>query len=160
MSTELADRLAELWYDECQERALPTDPYHPLRQGLRDFLPGDAPAGIAYRDEHPFVVALGHGALLLFAPPEPRQTLDVLALPLGSVNALAIASANTSTNRANYRVCTWTSGSSDCSSQSFCTRSPVGAGFDADNGGEAVMLALAEQIGWLTPLNHVRTDSK
>jgi hypothetical protein len=160
MSTELADRLAECWHEECQARTLSTDSYHPLRQGLRCFLPSDALAGIAYRDEYPFVVALGHGALLLFAPPEPNQTLDVLALPLGSVKALAVASANTNTTRANYRVCTWTLRSSDGSSQNFCTRSPVGAGFDADNGGEAVMLALAEQIGWLTPLNKVRTDSK
>jgi hypothetical protein len=84
----------------------------------------------------------------------------VLTLPVRSIGALAVASANTNGIHANYRVCTWTLRGSDGTSQNLCTRSPVGTGFDSDNGGETVMLTLAEQIGWLAPLHRVRAGSK
>lgn len=146
------DRLAERWYEECQKQGLPTDSYHPLQAGLRAFLPVDATAGIAYRDEHPFVLALTPAALLFFAPPAVDQLLDAFALPITSIRALAVNSGHASTVRANYRLCTWTLREADGPSRVHQTRRVIGNGFDSDNGGEAVMLGLSQRLGWTTPL--------
>jgi hypothetical protein len=147
-----ADRLAERWYEECQEQGLPTDSYHPLKAGLRAFLPADAPAGIAYRDEHPFVLALAPETLLFFAPPAADQLLDAFALPIASICSLAVGSAHASTVRSNYRLCTWTLREADGTARVHQTRRVIGNGFDPDNGGEAVMLGLSQCLGWPTPL--------
>ncbi|HWM54303.1 MAG TPA: hypothetical protein VNO20_02790 [Solirubrobacterales bacterium] len=149
---DLADRLAERWYEESQEQGLPTDSYHPLKAGLRAFLPVDAPAGIAYRDEHPFVLALAPEALLFFAPPAVDQLLDAFALPIASIRVLAVSSGHVSTPRTNYRLCTWTLREADGSPCVHQTRRVIGNGFDSDNGGEAVMLGLSQRLGWPTPL--------
>ena len=148
-----ADRLTDGWYEECQERRLPVDSYHALKQGLRDFLPTDALAGIAYREDHPFVLALASGALLFFAPPPADQLLDALAVPVGSIRAQAVTCGRASTIHANYRVCTWSLVVAEGERQNLVTRRAVGAGDDSDNGGEGVMLALAERLGWPTPLH-------
>lgn len=147
-----ADRLAERWYEECQQRGLSTDSYYSLKRGLRDFLPAEATAGIAYRDE-PFVLALADEALLFFAPPPDDQQLDARALPIASFCDLAVTARLESTNHANYRTCTWVLRGADGGSQVHQTRRVIGNGFDSDNGGETVMLALAERLGWSIPLH-------
>ena len=146
------DRLAERWYDECQRQGMPTDSYHPLKAGLRAFLPADAPAGIAYRDERPFVLALAPGALLFFMPPAVDQLLDAFALPMASICSLTVGSTLSSTVRTNYRLCTWTLREADGTARVHQTRRVIGNGFDPDNGGEAVMLGLSLHLGWPTPL--------
>jgi hypothetical protein len=146
------DRLAERWYEECQAQGLPTDSYHALKAGLRAFLPGGAPAGIAYSDEHPFVLALAPEVLLFFAPPAVDQLLDAFALPIASIRALAVSSGHASTVRANYRLCTWTLREADGTPRVHRTRRVIGNGFDSDNGGEAVMLGLSQRLGWPIPL--------
>lgn len=148
-----ADRLAERWYEECQKQGLPTDSYSPLKAGLRAFLPVDAPAGIAYRDEHPFVLALAPEALLFFAPPAVDQLLDAIALPIASIRALGVNSGHASTVHANYRLCTRTLHEAHGTSRVHQTRRVIGNGFDSDNGGEAVMLGLAQRLSWTTTLH-------
>jgi hypothetical protein len=149
-----AARLSERWYEECQERGLPTDSYHPLKAGLRDFLPVEARAGIAYRDERPIVLGLTDEALLFFTPPPTSQHLDALALPTRSVRALAVSSGHAGNARTDYRVCTWTLRHSAGDPLIHETRAVLGNGsFDSDNGGEGVMLALAGHLGWPTPLH-------
>ncbi|HEX4670537.1 MAG TPA: hypothetical protein VH275_11265 [Solirubrobacterales bacterium] len=153
MTQDLAARLADRWYEECEQRQLATDPYHALRQGLQDFLPVDAKAGIAYRDDSPFVLALATGALLLFAPPTVGKLVDVVALPVSSLRSLSVSCEHTSGMHANYRVCTWGMTDDQGVARSHVTRSVVGNGFDSDNGGEGVMLALADRMGWSTPIS-------
>lgn len=145
------DVLSERWYDERQARQLSTDSYHPMRHSLEKFLPADAIAGIAFRDDEPFVLALAEGALLLFTPPESDRLLDARALPLGQITALAATCVIESTVRSNFRKCTWTLRAAG-DNEAIETRRSVGQSFDPDNGGEAVMLALAERLGWRTPL--------
>lgn len=149
---ELVGRLINRWHEECEERSLPTDSYRALRHGLSGFLPPDAPAGIAYRDEHPFVLALAPEALLFFIPPIDDQLLDALAIPLRGIRSLAVGCGLTATAPANYRACTWGLTVAEDERQDLVTRRAVGAGFGFDNGGEGVMLALAERLGWPTPL--------
>jgi len=150
---DLADRLAERWYDERQARHLPTDSYDPLRRGLRDFLPASAIAGIAYRDDQPFILALASEVLLFFAPPPADQQLDALALPIANVRDLAVIAGHESTIHANIRVCTWTLREADDGTRVHQTRRAIGNGFDSNNGGEAVMLAFAAHLGWRAPLH-------
>ncbi|HET6571034.1 MAG TPA: hypothetical protein VFG58_06060 [Solirubrobacterales bacterium] len=152
MVSDLINRLTNRWYEECEERSLPTDSYHALRKGLRGFLPTDAPAGIAYRDEHPFVLALAPEALLFFTPPADDQLLDALAIPIGGIHRIAIGCGRGSSIHANYRVCTWGLTVGEGERRDLITRRAVGAGFTSDNGGEGVMFALAERLGWPTPL--------
>jgi hypothetical protein len=154
MGAELADRLADHWHEECQEHGMPTDSYHALKRGLRNFLPTDALAGIAYRDDHPVVLAIAADALLFFAPPGTDEILDALAIPVASIRGLAAACGHTSTVHANYRACTWTLHVGNSERQVLESRSVVGNGFASDNGGERVMLALAKRLGWSTPLHH------
>jgi len=150
---DLASRLAERWYEECQERSLPTDSYHALKNGLRDFLPAEALAGIAYRDDQPFVLALAAGVLLFFEPPDADRRLDALALPLTALGSLAATCRLESGMQANYRMCTWTLTDTAGVRRSHFTRCVLGNGFDSDNGGEGVMLSLADRLGWPIPLH-------
>ena len=150
---ELAAQLSDRWYEACQERGLPTDSYHALRQGLRGFLPPDVLAGIGYRDDRPLVLALGADALLVFEPPEGDRLLNAVALFTSSIRELGVECELASTNHADYRVCTWTLHDVVGDARTYSTRRVIGNGFDSDNGGEGVMLALAEHLGWATPLH-------
>ena len=144
--------LAERWYEERQDLRLSTDAYHGLKQGLRDFLPPDALAGVAFRNGEPVVIALAERTLLSFVPPAEGALLDAMALPIERIAALAVTSTFTGNPEATYRSCRWTLSASGYEDAPLETRRPVGAGFGTDSGGEAVMLALAERLGWLVPL--------
>jgi len=144
--------LAERWYEERQDLRLSTDAYHGLKQGLRDFLPPDALAGVAFRDGEPVVIALAKDALLAFTPPAEGALLDAMALPIERIAALAVTSTFTGNAEATYRSSCWTLSVPLYEVAPLETRRPVGAGFGTDSGGEAVMLALAERLGWSVPL--------
>ncbi|HZK15947.1 MAG TPA: hypothetical protein VFC52_05110, partial [Solirubrobacterales bacterium] len=131
---------------------LPPDSYRTLKRGLRDFLPADACVGIAYRAEDNGRLGLAADALLFFTPPSDDQLLDALVAPLRAIRSLVVGCERASTMQANYRVCTWGLTIAEGKRQNLVTRRAVGAGFDSDNGGEGVMLALAERLGWPTPL--------
>lgn len=152
MGDDFINGITNRWHEECQERSLPTDSYQALRQGLSGFLPPDAHVGIAYRDEHPFVLALAPEALLFFTPPAADRLLDALALPLRGIRSLSVGCRLTATAPANYRACSWSLTVAESEQQVLVTRRAVRSGFDSDNGGEGVMLALAERLGWPTPL--------
>lgn len=144
--------LAERWYEERQDLRLSTHAYHGLKQGLRDFLPPDALAGIAFRDGEPVVIALAKHALLTFAPPGEGMLLNAMALPIERISVLAVTSAFTGNAEATYRSCRWTVSAPLYEVTPLETRRPVGAGFGTDSGGETVMLAFAERLGWPVPL--------
>jgi hypothetical protein len=144
--------LAERWYEERQDLRLSTDAYHGLKRGLRDFLPPDALAGVALRDGEPVVIALAKDALLAFVPPAKDALLDAMALPIERIAALAVTSAFIGNAEATYRSCHWALSAPLYKVAPLETRRPVGAGFGTDSGGEAVMLALAERLGWPIPL--------
>lgn len=89
---------------------------------------------------------------MFFTPPTDDQLLDALVLPIGGIRRIAVGCVRGSTIHANYRVCTWGLTVAEDERQDLVTRRAVGAGFDSDNGGEGVMLALADRLGWPTPL--------
>jgi hypothetical protein len=144
--------LAERWYEERQDLRLSTEAYHGLKQGLRDFLSPDALAGVAFRDGEPVVIALAKAALLAFAPPSEGMLLNAMALPIERIAFLAVTSAFTGNAEATYRSCSWTISAPLYEVAPIETRHPVGAGLGTDSGGEAVMLMLAESLGWPVPL--------
>lgn len=155
------DRLTELWYDHRSERNQPTDDYQRLRVSLRRFLPPDALAGLAFGDsdeDPPFVVALTDEALLLFRAPDQESTLDVVVAPLRTICSLKARGTESSTPRFSYRECRWEIRRSEDEDFNVRTLAPAGPGWGTENGGELVMLTLAEKLGWSTPLKEQVTS--
>lgn len=152
------EHLANQWYEERQERGLSVDSYQPLRRALVDFLPADALAGIAFREDHPIVIALTGGAFVLFEAPEPDQSLDARAFSVSAFGSLSVKCSLEGGIRVHLRLCAWTLEGTDLDALTLATRRPVGSHFATDNGGERVMLTLAERMGWNAPLHREGTD--
>jgi hypothetical protein len=150
---DLAHKLADWWYDAREGSREDTTSYHALRQALSHFLPADAIAGIAYFDDRPLVLALPADVLIAFAPSEPDQEIEAIALPVAAVHGLSVTCRHEAAMHANYRACTWTLHTCAGAARSYVTRRVIGNGFETDKGGEAVMLALADRLGWTAPLH-------
>lgn len=150
---DLSNTLADWWYEAREASRQDTTSYHALRRALSNFLPADAIAGIAYFEDRPLVAALATDALLEFGLSEPDEEIEVIALPLAVVRRLSVTCKHEAEMRANYRVCTWTLNNADGAARSYVTRRVMGNGFETDNGGEAVLLALADRLGWTAPLH-------
>jgi|GEM_PF-3810190 len=149
------DLLTEHWYEACEERRLPNDAYRRLRGSLRRFLPSDALSGLGFPEstaDAPFVIALTDEAFLRFLAPDSALTLDARALPLKSIVELQVRGSDESSLRASFRVGDWDIVISSGDRLYVRTLAPIGSSFGADNGGETVMLRLAERLGWPTPL--------
>jgi hypothetical protein len=153
-STELVDQLVERWYEECENRGFPTEAYSGLRHGLRDFLPADTVAGIAFDDDCPVIVALTPRTLLRFAPPAQDHLLDATAVNISAIASLQVTCVlEGSGDRSNFRACTWALRFLDGQEWRLVTRAPIGTSFASDNGGEGVLLELADCLGWDIPLH-------
>ncbi len=150
---DLANKLADAWYEAREASRQDTNSYHALKQALRSFLPADTVAGIGYLDDQPLVLALAAGALVAFVPSEPDQEVEAIALPFAVVHGLSVTCKHEARMHANYRACTWTLTTTDGAVHTYVTRRVVGNAFEADKGGEAVILALADRLGWTTPLH-------
>jgi hypothetical protein len=147
-ATDLANR----WYEECQDRQLQVEAYGRLGQSLRAFMPSDGLAGIAFQDDLPIVLVLTRDALISFLPPGHEENVRASAIQLSAVTGLSVVSEFESQRRGDYRVCTWTLQGPEGASRTLLTRRPTRNSWADDNGGENVMLAVAAQLGWTTPL--------
>jgi hypothetical protein len=149
------DLLAERWYEACEERRIPFDGYQSLRVSLRQFLPSSALAGLGFpesEEDPPFVIGLTDGVLLRFTAPDSESMLNARALLLESIIGMQVRGTETSSVRAHLRVGHWSVAVSGGNDWNIRTLTPFGAGFGTENGGELVMLTLAEKLGWPTPL--------
>jgi hypothetical protein len=151
--------LANLWYEECQNSQLEVDAYGRLSQSLRAFMPSDGVAGIVFEDDSPIVLLLTDSALISFLPPGPEENVKASAMRLSSVTELSVVCTFESRPRGDYRVCTWTLSSPEGSFRTLRTRRPARNSWADDNAGENVMLAVAAELGWNTPLLDAALES-
>ena len=143
--------LLNQWLEACEDFNQPQDGYRALRHSLRNYLPADASAGIAFRDEAPIVIGVTKKMLLWFSAPGSGRAAEASSLSLMHCRGLKVSCWRESTNAANYWTCEWTAAVSGAESLALLTREPAGAGFAKTNGGERAMKVMASHLGWLMP---------
>ncbi|MGN6664125.1 MAG: hypothetical protein ACTHK6_07995 [Solirubrobacterales bacterium] len=152
-----ARQIADGWLEVAEEFGYPDDGYREIAPGSRLALSDQALAGIGFEANHLVVLALDHDCFVRLriegAADLTEPSVCASALPLRNCARLDLVSARETNQRGNsiYLVRNWTLTVPGADALEVTTRAPLTRSLVVDPGGDAVMIAVAERLGWPLP---------
>jgi hypothetical protein len=157
MEQEAARQLANNWHDVAEEFGYSDDGYRELSRGLRLALSDNAFAGIGFQADGLVVLALDNDCFVRLrvetSTDQTEPAVSASALPLRNCARLDLSSTRERSRRDDsvYLIRNWTLISAGAEPTQVTTRVPLSRSLVIDPGGDAVMIAVAERLGWPLP---------